>query len=169
MRKRTVFSLFVVCCVLWAVIVDNVVLPSSGQLVKEEAHFTRYTFKRISHPTREEPFKDELVIHAVVEGYKELLYYIDNRPGFEARLNQIEAATPVELYYANRFPKIWKRKLYEMRINDQLIVGFSPVQLEAMQKRVWILTGGMGVIYLVLMLFGAIVLRPRKRKRVKVE
>ena len=74
----------------------------------------------------------------------------------------LPAGTPVQLRYVRRFPKFWKRHLYDMREAGIPIIRYSAAQLHEKQKEIWKISGIMGGIYLVVAIMGWIG-RPRRR------
>jgi hypothetical protein len=162
MTKQYVLGLFIVFFITWAFVVDNLVLPSFGQMKSDAGVYTRYRVKQWNKPGKSGPLEDELLIYAVVKN-RENLYYIDKRLGFEERLKGLEEGTAIQLGYVSRFPKPWKRKLYDLRVGGSSLIGYGPQQLKEKQKEIWKFTGIMGGAYFVV-LFVGLIKKPRRQK-----
>ncbi len=153
MRKQYLFGMFVLCFFVWAVVVDNAVLPSNDSLSQDVGAYSRYRVKKWGAGGKLDLLQDELLIYAVVKD-REQLYYMEYTPNFEASLKYLEKGTPVQLRHTNRFPKFWKRHLYDLRIQGISQLSYSPAHLMIRQKEIWKFTGIMGGVFLVLAVLG---------------
>ncbi len=161
MRKQYLFGMFVLCFFVWAVVVDNVVLPSMNSLSQDVGAYSRYRVKKWGTGGKLDLVQDELLIYAVVKD-REQLYYMEHTSNFEATLKYLEPGTPVQLRYTTRFPKFWKRHLYDLRTQGISQLSYSPAQLMIKQQEIWKFTGIMGGIFLVLAVLG-LLNKPRKK------
>jgi hypothetical protein len=153
--------MFLLCFFVWAVVVDNVVLPSKEVLKQDVGEYTRYRVRKWSKGSKLDLIDDELMIYAVVKN-REQLYYMDYKPHFEITLESLPPGTPLQLRYDNRFPKFWKRHLYDLRSSGVTVMGYSPAHLILKQREIWKFTGIMGGIYLILVVLG-LISKPAKR------
>ena len=161
MKRQYFVGMFFLCFFVWAILVDNAVLPKMENLYQDPGIFTRYRVKHWNKGGKFDLLQDELLIYAVVKN-RELLYYMEYKPHIAARLQSLPAETPVQLRYVRSFPKFWKRQLYDLRVSDQSFVSFSPYYLIEKQKEVWKISGIMAGIYLLLVVLG-FVNKPRLR------
>jgi hypothetical protein len=161
MSGRYFVGTFVLCLCVWAVVVDHVVLPSMDRLKQDVGVYSRYRVKEWNESKKFDLIKDELLVYAYVEN-REQLYYIEYTPYFEATLKSLSKGDPIQLGYAQRLPKVWKRGLYDLRQGGVTLMRFSPVQLKQKQEFVWKVTGIVGGIYLFMVIVGLIA-KPKKR------
>lgn len=152
--------MFFLCFFVWAVVVDHVILPSGNALTQEAGQFTRYRVKKRKPVQRVGLLKDEVLIYALVEG-RERLYYMDYKPQFELTLKNVQTGTPLQLRYDNRFPKFWKKKIYDLRSSGLSILSYSPGQLIHQQRGIWKFTGIMGGVFLFLLVI-RLIRKPRR-------
>ena len=161
MRRQYFITMFCLCLFVWAIVVDNAVLPSMNALKQDVGSYTRYRVKEWSTGKKWDIVSDELLVYANVKN-REQLYYIERSPHFESTLKYLPEGTPVQLRYVNRFPKFWKRHLYDLRSNGVTIMSYSPGYLIQKQKDIWKVSGIMGGVYLILVILGFIN-KPRPR------
>jgi len=159
--KKYLLNMFILCFCVWAVVVDNMILPSENQLKQDVGVYTRYRVKKWQQGGKLDIIQNELMIYAVVKN-REQLYYMEHKNYFENRLKMLPEGTPVQLRYVRRFPKFWKRHMYVMRETGIPIIGYSSAQLHQKQEDIWKFTGIMGGIFLVLAAVGWIG-KPRHR------
>ena len=155
MKRPYMFGMFILCFFVWVMVVDNMVLPISGNCRQDVGIFTRYRIKTWSQNKKLDILTDELLVYAVVKG-REQLYYIEYKPQFEIALKNLEAGAPLQLRYVNRFPKVWKRSLYDIRINGVSKLQYSTYQLREKQENIWKFTGLMAGIFAFLVVLGLI-------------
>jgi hypothetical protein len=160
MKKQYMIGMFALCFCIWAIVVDNAVLPPMNALSQDVGAYSRYRVKTWNRDGKLDILQDELLIYAVVKN-REQLYYMEYKPYFESSLKHMEQGTPVQLRYVNRFPKFWKRHLYDLRINGQSVLRYAPGQLIQKQKEIWKFTGIMGGIFLFLAFLG-LINKPRR-------
>ncbi len=153
--KKYLLNMFILCFCVWAVVVDNAVLPAENQLKQDVGSYTRYRVKKWTKGSKLDVIEDELLIYAIVKN-REQLYYMEHKHHFENSLKNLPQGTPVQLRYARRFPKFWKRHLYDMREGGIPIVRYSAAQLFQKQRAIWKFSGIMGGVYLVLVALGFI-------------
>jgi hypothetical protein len=149
------FGMFMLCFFVWVMVVDNAVLPSSDRCKQDVGVYTRYRVKKWAQSDRLDLLTDELLVYAVVKN-REQLYYLDYKPQFEIALKNIPEGTPLQLRYVHGFPKIWKRSLYDIRINGVSHVRYSTYALKEKQAAIWKFTGIMAGIYVFLVLLGLV-------------
>ena len=155
MRRQYFITMFCLCLFVWAIVVDNAVLPSMDALHQDVGSYTRYRVKEWSKGRKWDIVSDELLVYAIVKN-REQLYYIERFPHFESTLKYLPEGTPVQLRYVRSFPKFWKRHLYDMRSSGISIMSYSPAYLIQKQKEIWKVTGIMGGVYLILVILGFI-------------
>jgi hypothetical protein len=153
--------MFCLCLFVWAIAVDNLVLPSMDSLHQDVGAYNRYRVKEWSKGKKWDFISDELLVYAIVKN-REQLYYIDYTPQFEATLKYLPQGTPVQLRYVRSFPKFWKRHLYDMRSNGISVMSYSPGYMIQKQKEIWKITGIMGGVYLIIVVLGFLN-KPRPR------
>ncbi len=153
--KKYLLSMFILCFFVWGVVVDNMVLPSENQLKQDVGSYTRYRVKKWQKGSKLDIIQDELMIYAIVEN-REQLYYMEYKAYFENSLKNLPPGTPVQLRYARRFPKIWKRHIYDLREGGIPIIRYSSAQLFQKQREIWKFTGIMGGVFLILAVVGKI-------------
>jgi len=159
--KKYLLGMFILCLFVWAVVVDNMILPSEGQLRQDVGAYTRYRVKKWQKGGKLDIISDELMIYAVVKN-REQLYYMEHKSYFENSLKNLPSGTPVQLRYVRRFPKIWKRHIYDLREAGIPIIRYSAAQLHQKQKEIWKFTGIMAGIFLALAVVGWIG-KPRRK------
>ena len=81
---------------------------------------------------------------------------------FESSLKNLPEGTQVQVRYVNRFPKFWKRHMYDLRIAGISRMSYSQHQLSEKQIEIWKITGIMSGMYLILVVLG-LVSKPRRR------
>lgn len=161
MKKQYMFVMFILCFCVWTVVVDNVILPSDDRLQQDVGQYTRYRVKEWSKGGKLDVIEDELMIYAIVKN-REQLYYMEHKSYFENSLKNLPEGTYVQMRYDRRFPKIWKRHVYDMRANGISVVRYSAPQLLEKQREIWKITGIMGGVYLILVVLG-LINKPRTR------
>ncbi len=161
MNAKYYVMMFALCFLVWIVLVDNAVLPDMKELKQDNGAYTRYRVKHWNKGRKLDLVQDELLIYAIVDN-REQLYYMEYKPHFEATLRSLPEFTPLQLRYVHRFPKFWKRHLYEIRSSGSAVMGYSSYYLQQKQEEIWKTTGVMGGIYLVLVVLG-LLNRPKRR------
>ena len=161
MKKQYFFTMFILCLCVWTILVDNAIIPRLDQLRQDVGAYSRYRVKHWSQDGRLDFISDELLVYAIVDN-REQLYYMEYKPHFEATLNQLPDHAPVQLRYVRRFPKFWKRHLYDLRIGGQSVISYSSYTLQQKQQANWKITWIMGGVYLFLVVLG-LINRPRSR------
>lgn len=161
MKKQYMFGMFALCFCIWAVVVDQMVLPGDDQLRQDVGAYSRYRVKKWSKDGRFDLLSDQLLIYVVVKN-REQLYYMDYKSYFESSLKVLPKDTPVQVRYDRRFPKIWKKCVYELRANGIPVVRYSAAQLFQRQREIWKFTGIMGGVFLLLAVLG-LINKPRPR------
>ena len=151
--KKYLLSMFILCFFVWGVVVDNVVLPSENQLRQDVGSYTRYRVKKWEKGSKLDVIQDELMVYAIVKN-REQLYYMEHKSYFENSLKNLPQGTPVQLRYVRRFPKLWKRHLYDLREGGIPIIRYSAAQLFQKQREIWKFTGIMGGVFLILAVLG---------------
>lgn len=152
---------FAMCFFVWAILVDNMVVPSNDAMSIAPGTYSRYRVKKWSQDGKLNLLKDEILVYAYVKG-REQIYYIEYSRGFESTLKNLPEGTPVQMRYVSRFPKVWKRHLYDLRANGRSVVSYSSYYLKEKQTEIWKITGIIGGIYLVLVVLG-LLNRPRRK------
>jgi len=155
MTKKYVFGMFVLCFCVWAVVVDNMILPAEDSLRQDVGQYTRHRVKKWTTSGKYNLIQDELLIYAIVKN-REQLYYMECKPHFETTLKKLPRGTPVQMRYCRGFPKLWKKQVYTVRSNGLPVVRYSSVQLVQKQREIWKFTGIMGGVYLFLLVLGRI-------------
>ncbi|MDH3982142.1 MAG: hypothetical protein OES84_04495 [Kiritimatiellaceae bacterium] len=153
MKSQYLIGMFVLCFCVWTVVVDNVVLPSMDGLAQDVGLYSRYRVKEWNKGKKIDLLKNELLVYAYVKD-REQLYYMEYTPQFEATLRNLPQGAAVQLRHAKRFPKIWKRHLYDLRQEGIPIMRYSPTQLMQKQKFIWKFSAVVGGIYLFLVVLG---------------
>jgi hypothetical protein len=137
------------------------ILPSMDSLKQDVGVYSRYRVKNWEKGRKLDIISDELLVYAYVKG-REKLYYMEYTPQFEASLNNLPKGTSVQLRYDQRFPKVWKRHMYDLRQEGIPVVRYSTAQLMMKQKFIRKVTGITGGVYLGLLLVGFIC-KPKRR------
>lgn len=163
MKRQYMFGMFLLCFCVWAVVIDNVVLPSLTSLKQDVGQYTRYRVKNWNKGGKLDVIEDELMIYAIVDN-REQLYYMEYKPHFEMALKSLPERTPLQLRYDNRVPKFWKRHLYDLRSSGVTILSYSPAHMIQKQREIWKFTGIMVGVYFVLVVLG-LINKPRKKKK----
>lgn len=153
MKRQYILGMFLLCFSVWAVVVDNVILPPMNALKQDVGQYTRYRVKNWDKGSKINILDDELMVYAIVKN-REQLYYMDYKPHFEATLKQLPPGTPLQLRYAKRVPKFWKRHLYDLRSSGISILSYSPAHMILQQREIWKFSGIMGGIFLFLCVLG---------------
>jgi hypothetical protein len=161
MKKQYFITMFFVCFCVWTILVDNAIMPKLNELKQDVGAYSRYRVKHWNQGGRLDFISDELLIYAIVDN-REQLYYMEYKRHFEETLKQLPDHAPVQLRYVRRFPKFWKRQLYDLRIGGQSVVSYSAYNLQQKQEQNWKITGIMGGVYLFLVVLG-LINRPRSR------
>lgn len=156
------FIMFILCFFVWAVVVDNVVLPRTNSPMKQDnGQYTRYRVKDWTKNKKLSFIEDELLVYVIVNN-REQCYYLDYGFHFESSLKNLPEGVPVQVRYVNRFPKFWKRHMYDLRIDGISRMSYSQYQLSEKQQKIWKVTGIMGGVYLILVVLG-IINKPRPK------
>lgn len=145
--------MFIMCFFVWAVVVDNAILPSDKQLRQDNGVYTRFKVKNWQKGSKLDVIKDELMIYAVVDN-REQLYYMDYNFNFANSLKNLPPGVNVQMRYVRRFPKYWKRHLYNLRTDGISRLSYNNYQLQTKQKEILKFTGIMAGIYLILAVAG---------------
>lgn len=153
MNARYLFSMFVLCFFIWAVLVDNIVLPSDDALRQENGTYTRYRVKKWDQGGKLDLIKDELLIYAIV-GNRERHYYMEYKSYFEATLKNLPVGTPIQVRYKNGFPKVWKKTAFSLNRGGIPFMSYSAAQLVQKQRGIWKLSGIMTGVFLFLVALG---------------
>ncbi|MCF7817505.1 MAG: hypothetical protein K9M54_06465 [Kiritimatiellales bacterium] len=161
MKKQYMFGMFALCFCIWAVVVDQMVLPGENQLRQDVGAYSRYRVKHWSKNGKLDLLQDQLLVYVVVKN-REQLYYMDSKPYFESSLKSLAKGTPVQVRYDVRFPKVWKKCVYEVRANGVPVVRYSAAQLFQKQREIWKFTEIMGGVFLLLAILG-LINKPRPR------
>ena len=167
MKKQYIMLMFVLCFGVWAIVVDNLVLPSMNKLKSETGTYSRFRVKEWKGADKIDLINDELIVYAhVLARYgraHEKMFYMDRNTYFEGALSNLPPGTRIELRYAKSFPKVWKRKVYDIRADGVSIMRASPGQLAEQQKFNWKFTGIMFGAFVVLSALGFIN-KPQKNR-----
>ena len=153
MKKQYMFGMFILCFCVWTVVVDNAILPSDKNLPQDVGQYTRYRVKKWNKGNKFDIIQDELLIYVIVKN-REQLYYMEHKSYFENSLKNLPSGTPVQLRYVRRFPKIWKRHIYDLREGGIPVIRYSAYQLKEKQKEIWKFTGIMTGVFLALAVDG---------------
>ncbi|HEY5654014.1 MAG TPA: hypothetical protein VIR63_06575 [Pontiella sp.] len=161
MRKQYLITMFVLCFGVWAVVVDNAFLPSMKELKQDVGEYSRYRVKKWTKGKKIDLLQDEILVYAYVDN-REKLYYMEYTPHFEATLKVFEERDPIQLRYAKRFPKVWKKHLYDLRQNGVSMLCYSPAQLMQKQKFINKFSAIVGGIFIFLAVI-SLINKPRKK------
>jgi hypothetical protein len=161
MSRQYKMGMFILCFCIWAVVVDNVVIPSDDLLRQDNGAFTRYRVKKWQKGGKFDIIKDELMIYVISQN-REKLYYMEYKPHFEATLKNMPEGSSVQVRYSMGFPKVWKKHVYSLNNGGIPIMRYSSTVLLQKQRDIWKFTGIMGGIYLGLLVLGWIS-KPRKK------
>lgn len=161
MGAKYYIVMFALCLFVWAILVDNIIVPGKDELRQDVGAYTRYRVKKWNKGGKLDIVPDEVLVYAIVDN-REQLYYMEHKAYFEATLNTFPEYMPVQLRYVHRVPKFWKRQLYDIRTEGRSLLTFSSYDLEQQQKENWKISGIMGGVYLVLVVLGWIG-RPRNK------
>jgi hypothetical protein len=159
--KKYLLGMFILCFFVWAVVVDNMILPSEDQLRQDVGTYTRYRIKKWQKGGKFDIIPDELMIYAVVKN-RERVYYMEYKSYFENTLKGLPEGAPVQLRYVRRFPKVWKRHIYDLRQKGIPVLRYSTAQLNQKQEEIWKFTAIMGGVFLILAAVGWVG-KPRKK------
>lgn len=140
MKLVYIFILFSLCFILWAVVVDNLIIPESTKLHSEFGKFSRYRIKTRKVDGQRDFMKDQLIVYAHTKG-RERFYYMDRIGYFELALKSIEPGSQVEMRYSRAFPKIWQRSLYEVRKDGLPVARYGSAYLIEKKKFTWKFSG----------------------------
>ncbi|WP_372806661.1 hypothetical protein [Pontiella sp.] len=162
MKKEYVLAMFLICFFIWASLVDNAVLPTSGQLQVEPGVFSHYRIKKGKQIGDFVLRKDQVVLYAGVND-RERFFYIERMPGVDAALRNMAPDTPLTLGYVKRFPKVWKKQVYLLKANDRTVMQFSAGMLKRRQVFIWKFTGAVVGVF-VLLCGLAFVNKPLRRR-----
>jgi hypothetical protein len=152
---------FLICLFIWTLVVDNLFIPSFNDTVQDNGEYTRYRVKKWDNGKTFGLLKDEIMVYAIVRN-RERLYYIQYQPHLEQVFKDLQKGSPVQLRYVKRFPKFWKKNLYDLRVNGLTMARYSAHQIKSKQEDVWKFTGIMGGVYLFLVILG-LINKPRRR------
>ena len=130
MSKSYLFNMFILCFCIWAVVVDNVLLPDEKQLKQDIGQFSRYRVKEWNKGRKLDIIDNELLIYVVVKN-REQLYYMEHKLNYEAALNYLAPGAPLQVRYNRGFPKFWKRHVYSIRQNGLPVVSYSPAHVRS--------------------------------------
>ena len=155
MSKKYGFGMFILCFFVWAVVVDNVLLPGDDRLRQDNGAYTRYRVKKWDQGGKLDIIPDELLIYVIVKN-REQLYYMEYKSYFEETLKNLPEGTPVQVRYNKSFPKVWKKHVYSLNESGIPILRYSAAQMLQKQQLIWKFTGIMGGIYLILLILGFI-------------
>lgn len=155
MKMQYTLVMFLLCFFVWAIVVDNAIVPSMSDLSQSNGLYSRYRVKQWNKGRKLDVLQDELLVYAYIDD-REQLFYMEKTAYFEATLQNIPKGTPVQLRYSRRFPKVWKRHLYDARQQGVSFMRYSPSYLREKQAFIWKFTGIMGGIFLFLALLGLI-------------
>lgn len=155
MKKQYMFVMFLLCFCVWTVVVDNVLLPANDRMKQDVGQYTRYRVKEWNKGGKLDFIEDELLIYVIVDN-REQCYYMDRRAYFENSLKNLPEGTYVQVRYVSRFPKFWKRHMYDLRIGGISKISYSSALLVEKQREIWKFTGIMIGVYLVLVVLGLI-------------
>ena len=161
MKKHYLTVVFLLCFFVWAVVVDNAVLPSMDGLQERTGSYSRYKVREWGKGGKLNPLKDELLVYVYVRN-REQFFYIERTPLFEYTLKSLQPGTRVELGYVRRFPKLWKKELYELKLGRMPVIRYSPFQLKKKQAFIWKYTGIMTGVFILLASLG-LINKPRTR------
>ena len=114
-----------------------------AKLRQDVGAYTRCRVKKWQTGRKFDIIPDELMIYAIVKN-REQLYYMEYKSYFKSTLDKVPEGTPVQLRYVRRFPKFWKRHLYDLRKGGIPIIRYSAAQLVQKQEEIWKFTGIMG-------------------------
>lgn len=159
--KKYLLGMSILCLFVWAVVVDNAIIPSDKHLRQDVGAYTRFKVKKWQTGRKFDIIEDELMIYAIVKN-REQLYYMDHRSYLENGLKSLPAGSHVQLRYARRFPKFWKRQLYELRKEGIPYISYPAALLADKQKEVWKFSGIMAGVFLVLAAVGWVG-KPRRK------
>ncbi len=151
--------MFALCLFVWTILVDNAILPDQADLKQDVGAYTRYRVKKWNKGGKLDFIQDELLVYAIVDN-REQLYYMEYKPNFEATLKSMPELMPVQMRYVTRFPKFWKRQLYDIRTEGRSVMALSSYYLQQKQEEIWKTTWIMGGVYAVLVVLG-LLNRPR--------
>jgi hypothetical protein len=155
MGAKYYIVMFVLCLFVWAILIDNLILPDKNRLKQDNGAYTRYRVKEWNKGRKLDVIQNELMIYAVVDN-REQLYYMDYQTYFEAALKSMPEYMPIQLRYVYSLPKFWKRQLYDIRTEGRSIMTYSSYYMEEKQKENWKMTGIMGGIYAILVVLGLV-------------
>jgi hypothetical protein len=161
MSRKYRFGMFILCFFIWAVVVDNVVLPSDDSLHQANGSYTRYRVKKWEKGGKFDLIKNELLIYAIVKN-REKLFYMEYKPHFKATLENLPAGTPVQMRFHTGFPKVWKKHVYSINEGGIPILRYSAAQMFQKQRAIWKFSGIMAGIYLILLVLG-LINKPRRK------
>ena len=164
MKSEYVFLMFALCFAVWVIVVDNLIIPDADQLRIKRGQYSRYRVKEWKGDGKWDLVKDKILIYAH-SNHSEKFYYIDHTPYFAASLNNLEPGQEITVHYAQAFPKIWQRTVYEVQSGGLPVLRYSGLQLKAKQEFIWKFTGIIGGIFALLLLLGTIAKPKNKRKR----
>ena len=161
MSRQYRFGMFILCFCIWAVVVDNAVLPSDDYLHQANGTYTRYRVKKWDQGGKLDIIPNELLVYVVVKN-REQLFYMEHKSYFEATLKNLPAGTPVQVRYHNGLPKVWKKHVYSLNQGGIPIMRYSAAQMLQKQRAIWKFSGIMVGVYLVLLFLGFIS-KPRRK------
>jgi hypothetical protein len=161
MMRKYLLGMFILCFFVWGVVVDNLILPAEDQLKQDVGGYTRFRIKKWETGKKYDIIQDEIMVYASVKN-REQIYYMDHKSYFENTLRNLPEGTLVQLRYVRRFPKFWKRQLYDLRQGGIPMIRYSAAQLHQEQREIWKFTGIMAGVFLALAVVGWVG-RPRQK------
>ncbi|MDF7825108.1 hypothetical protein P4B35_13880 [Pontiellaceae bacterium B12227] len=162
MKKSVLLLMFILCFGVWAIVVDNLIVPSPHMLEVEKGRFAEFTVKERKFDGRVDLLKDKLLIAAEVEG-KNRYFMLDRTGMFETALRLIPEGTEIELRYSRSFPKFWQRTLYEIRVIGFPVISYTDDYLKQEQAFIYKFTGAIGGLFLLLCYLG--LMKKNRRKK----
>ncbi len=162
MKRQYIFTMFLLCFFVWAVVVDNVIIPKPSELRELNGTFSRYRAKEWTGEIgKVDLLEDELMVYGRIRD-REQLFYIKHYPAFKANLDTLTPGDSVKFRYAKRFPKFWKKELYEMHASGYPILRYSSGLLSQKQRDIFKFSGIMTGIFVFLSLL-SFINKPRQK------
>lgn len=163
MKKEFIFLMFALCFAVWVIVVDNLIIPDSANLMRKNALYSRYRIKEWKGDGKYDLIKDKIIIYGHSKNAEEF-YYLEYKPHYEQALKGLAPGTPVSIRYSKGFPKVWQRTVYEIQSGDLPILRFSGAMLKERQAFNWKFSGIMGGAFLLLSLLGFLN-KPKSKRR----
>lgn len=162
MKRQYMFVMFLLCFFVWAVVVDNVVIPKTDNLRQLKGTYSRYRIKEWGGELGKlDLLKNELLIYGHIKK-REQLFYMEYKPQFKITLDTLEPGTPIDIRYTTGFPKVWKNELYDLRVGGYSVLRYSPGHLMEKQKEILKFSGIMAGAFLFLAALGYLN-KPRRK------